>query len=226
VVTNGVDGNRFYRLARWNTLFDGTQTSAFRRYKQLDFPANRWTITSNGELMTLPSALSSTNDLVTVETYEDFELFWEWRTSTNGNSGVIFRVTEPSGINNSAAQTGPEYQLFDDAHANTNNVDDEGWMGDAYGLFSAANKVLAPTLGWNQCRLTVLSNHVVHWLNGRNILEYDIGTVEWGTEVMKYPGGSRPLPGFGEIVPSRIALQHHGERVWYRNIRIRRLPVQ
>src|ERR1039457_1899507 len=155
VVTNSSTApSRFYRLQAWEILFDGTSTANFRGYKQTSFPpTNIWIVTTNRELMTVPvtgGSLIKTNDLITKTEYDNFELRWEWKASTNGNSGVFIRVTEPGDTNNWAAQTGPEYQLLDDAHY---SLAADDMMGAAYGLFAPTNKVLVPTGQWNECRL-------------------------------------------------------------------------
>ena len=221
--------SRFYRLQAWEILFDGTSTAAFRGYKQSTFPrTNVWLITTNKELMAVvvPSGSSiRTNDLITTAQYDNFELRWEWKTSTNGNSGVFIRVTEPVGTNNFSAQTGPEYQLLDDP--SYSGLPGYQTMGAAFSLFApTTNKLLVPTGQWNECRLIVQSNHVQHWLNGGTVLEYDINGPGWATAVANYSGGGPLLPGFAQTTPAPIALQHHGQQVWFRNIKIRKLSPQ
>jgi hypothetical protein len=181
-------------------------------------------VTADNELMAVPTgALIATNDLITVAEYDNFELRWKWKTSTNGNSGVIIRVTEPVGTDNLSAQTGPEYQLLDDANS---GVTGYHTMGAAFGLFAPTNKVLRPIGDWNDCRLIVQSNHVQHWLNGAKILEYEINGPGWDDAVSNYSGGPGLFPAFGQTSPAPIAFQAHGEQVWFRDIKIRRLPPQ
>jgi hypothetical protein len=227
VITNdATSSSRFYRLQAWEILFDGTSTEAFRGYKQTTFPpTDAWVVTTNRELMAVFSAAGSqfgrTNDLITKTQYGNFELRWEWKTTTNGNSGVVLRVTEPSGTNNFSTQTGPEYQLLD-SNASDESIGNRS-MGASYGLFApTTNKVVVPTGQWNDCRLIVQGNHVEHWLNSGKVLEYEINGPGWTQAVANYPGGSL-LPGFGETSPAAIAFQQHGQQIWFRSIRIRRL---
>ena len=49
-------------------------------------------------------------DIVTTETFTDFELRWEWRISLGGNSGVKYFVLEDQD-----SAIGHEYQVIDDA---------------------------------------------------------------------------------------------------------------
>lgn len=210
---------RFYRLATWDTLFDGTSTSAFRGYQQGSFPGtNQWTVTTNGELLAV--ANGSPRDLTTVDQYDDFELFWEWRpvSITNGNSGVFYRVGD-SGV--PAHRSGPEYQLYDDVRGSI--TDPRGQMGVVYGLIEATNKHLALTGDWSQCRLIVQSNHVQHFLNGYRVLEYDFHTDEWTNAIQN--GLSEVAGNFaiGQARSGYIVIQHHGQSVMFRNIRIRKI---
>jgi len=93
VTNNASAAARFYRLATWDTLFDGTSTAAFTGYQQANFPGtNQWIVTTNRELMTVSN--DAPRDISTREQFGDFELFWEWRpiAPTNGNGGVFYRV--------------------------------------------------------------------------------------------------------------------------------------
>ncbi|MCW1924906.1 DUF1080 domain-containing protein [Luteolibacter arcticus] len=214
----------FYRLAEWEILFDGASLAAFRGYHRAGLPpASVWTITPEKELMSVAvsgGAAISNNDLVTLNSYQNFELRWEWKTSNNGNSGIVFRLTEPTSTNYST-QTGPEYQLLDDAHS---ALTGKRLMGAAYGLFAPGPKTLVPTGQWNSCRLIVRGTNVQHWLNGGKVLEYEMAGAAWQSAVATYSDGGL-LPGFGQTANAPLALQHHGEQTWFRNIMIRRLHV-
>ena len=54
----------------WIVLFDGKSTDAFRGFRQATFPTNNWVM--EGEA--LKSLQKRQVDLITRETYEDFEL--------------------------------------------------------------------------------------------------------------------------------------------------------
>ena len=81
--------------------------------------------------------------------------------------------------------------------------------------------VVNPVGEFNQVRIIVKDNHVEHWLNDTKILEY-----EYGSETLnKLIANSKfkSMPHFAKAAEGHIGLQHHGEEVWFRNIRIRRL---
>ena len=70
-------------------------------------------------------------------------------------------------------------------------------------------------------RIVRHGNQVVHWLNGVRIVEYEIGSDEWEALV----AGSKFVqwPDYGRHHEGHLGLQDHGDPVWYRNLRIRRL---
>ena len=172
-------------------------------------------VVEDGELHAVPGAGV---DLITRETFGDFELEFEWRVSPGGNSGVIYRVVE-----NDAPSwtTGPEYQVLDDA-GHPDGQDPRTAAAALYGLIAPnGDKRLEPVGTFNAGRIVVDDGHVEHWINGSRVVEY-----EWdGADVRSLIAASkfRDLPGFMSADAGGVVLQHHGEEAWFRNIRIRRL---
>jgi hypothetical protein len=79
-----------------------------------------------------------------------------------------------------------------------------------------------PAGEWNAVRLVVNGAHVEHWLNGVKVVEYELWSQQWETKVAATKFAQ--WPGYGRARRGHIALQDHGDRVAYRNIRIRVLP--
>jgi len=75
---------------------------------------------------------------------------------------------------------------------------------------------------FNRARIIVRGSHVEHWLNDVKVVEYELGSAEWQKLVGDSKFGS--MPNFGRQPRGRIDLQDHGDKVWYRNMRIRALP--
>jgi hypothetical protein len=197
----------------WQVLFDGSISPALRGYGQAGFPEPSWRV-EGSELHAVPGRPV---DLVTLDTYEDFELEFEWRVARGGNSGVMYRVVESA---DPAWASGPEYQVLDDAgHSDGRRA--ETSAAAVYDLIAPETKRLQPVGTFNESRIVVRDGSVEHWLNGSRVLAYD-----WrGADVEERIAGSkfRDLPTFMRAEAGAIVFQHHGEEVWFRDLRIRRL---
>jgi hypothetical protein len=199
---------------RSQVLFDGKDTSAWKGYRQQGFPTNRWVI-DNGALKTVPG---NAVDLVTRETYRDFDLSFEWKVPAAGNSGVMYNVDE---VGSAPWHTGPEYQVLDDAkHPDGRNP--KTTSGSLYALIAPnEKKTLKPVGEWNTSRIVSKKGHVEHWLNGAKVVEFDWNDPKLREEVKKSKFAD--FATFMSKEEGHIVFQHHGEEVWYRNIRVKRL---
>ncbi len=199
--------------ADWIVLFDGTSTAAWRGFKKTDFPAKGWEVV-DGSLHVKGGG--GAGDLVTRQKFRDFELEFEWKVSPGANSGVMYRVSEEF---DAPWQTGPEYQVLDDAkHADGKNPKTSA--SALYALVAASSeKALKPVGEWNSARILLRGTQLEHWLNGKKVVALDLGS----PEVRELIGKSKfkDLPRFAREAAGSICLQDHGDDVWFRNIRIR-----
>jgi hypothetical protein len=196
----------------WRTLFDGRSLDAWRGFRNSTVPAG-WQVV-DGAL----TRVGEGGDLITRDEFGDFELALEWKVAEGGNSGIMYRVTEDAGA---TYETGPEMQVLDDAR----HKDGESRLtaaGSAYGLYPAPAGVVKPAGEWNAVRIVVRGNHVEHWLNGIKVVEYELGSPDWKAKVEA--SKFKQWPGYGRAAAGHIALQDHGDRVAYRDIKIRTLP--
>jgi len=196
----------------WRTLFDGRSIEAWRGFRKDSVPAG-WQVV-DGALTRVGEA----GDLITRDQFGDFELTLEWKVAEGGNSGIMFRVAETA---DETYETGPEMQVLDDAH----HKDGESRLtaaGSAYGLYAAPAGVVKPAGQWNAARIVVRGNHVEQWLNGTKVVEYELGSPDWEARVRN--SKFKQWPGYGRAASGHIALQDHGDRVAYRNIKVRTLP--
>ena len=200
---------------KWQVLFDGKNTEHWRGFGKEDFPNDNWKV-ENNTLKTIPR-LKNTIDIITKEKYQNFELELEWKVSKAGNSGIFYFASESQ---NYIWQSAPEMQVLD----NDNHPDGKNPLTSAGSLFAliAPNNSKTKSVGkYNKVKIKVLKNRVEHWLNGVKIVEYiyQSNTMWELVDKSKF----KDMPYFGKTAVGHIGLQHHGEEVWYRNIRIRKL---
>lgn len=202
----------------WKLLFDGKETSGWRAYAHPDFPQKGWGI-EDGCLKNEGGVRAG--DLVTKETFTDFDLKFEWRVSPGANSGVKYLVKEGT---TGKAGVGFEYQVLDD-DANPDGQLHKHKAGDLYDLIAANSaKRLKPVGQFNQGEIIVRGNHCEHWLNGAKIVECELGSPEF--KQAKAASKFAKIPWFGEKRTTVILLQDHGDTVWFRNLKIKELKPE
>jgi hypothetical protein len=202
--------------AGWRLLFDGKTTAGWRGFKSETVPAG-WQVI-DGALTRVAQA----GDIVTAEEFQDFELALEWKVAPGGNSGIFYRVGEAPELE-WVWQTGPEMQVLDDAR-HKDGARPETSAGACYGLYPAPRGIVRPAGEWNQVRILVQGHHVEHWLNGRKIVEYQLGSPDWMDRVRRSKFAE--MPRYGREPRGHIALQDHGDWVAYRYIKIRALDTK
>ena len=220
------------REAGWQLLFDGTSLDGWRGLGRDDIPEGHWTVESgtirkvaSGDVPTAPDGQPlEGGDIVTEETFEDFELTFQWRVREIGNSGIKYNVSEPMSVSHPPvhAALGFEYQILDDdRHPDALNGPTR-MAGALYDMIPPGErKRLEPVGAWNEARIVFDGGHGEHWLNGELVVEFDLGTSRFDSllSASKYAG----IEGFAEARTGHIVLQDHGDDVWFQNLKIRRL---
>jgi hypothetical protein len=197
----------------WRSLLEEHSAPAWRGWKETGLPAG-WHV-AGGVL----SKEGPVDDLVTNQSYGDFELELQWRVGKGGNSGIFYRGTrEYDHIYCSA----PEYQLLDDANA-PDGRNRLTAAGSAYALYGSTAGIVHPVDHWNSARLVVKGSHVEHWLNGQKVVEYDLNTPEWKSKVAASKFAAYPHYGLASTGLIGIQGDHPGALA-VRHIRIRQLP--
>jgi hypothetical protein len=197
----------------WRVLFDGGSTDAWRGWISGVLPAG-WKVV-DGEL----TKQDQTEDLVTREQFGNFELEFDWKIGRGGNSGLFYRGTrEYEHIYWSA----PEYQLLDDANAPDGRSRLTAAASD-YGLYPAPAGVVKPFGEWNTSRILVNGSHVEHWLNGVQVVTYEVGSADWKARVAASKFAAYPRYGLAKRGFIGIQGDHPGTLA-LRHIRIRELP--
>jgi hypothetical protein len=205
----------------WISLFDGKSLDGWRGYKKPDAAGTRWRV-ENG-MLTLPADdgkdTRGERDIISADTFDRFELAWEWRISPGGNSGVKYFVLEDM---NSAI--GHEYQVIDDERHADAKIGLERQTASFYDVLPPANRKMKPAAEWNSSRVVVKGPTVEHYLNDGRVLTYELDSPALKTAVQD--SKFKDVARFGKLQKGHILLQDHGDQVWYRNIKIRRLPAQ
>lgn len=216
----------------WTVLFDGETFAGWRGLGYDAVPPGHWVI-EDGAIRKVASGDVPTaadgqplegGDLMTVETFRNFELVFEWKVAPGANSGIKYNVSEAMSTATPPlhAALGFEYQILDDElHPDAANGPNRT-AGALYDLIPpGAPKQLRPVGSFNEGRIVWRDGHGEHWLNGERILAFDLGTATFDSAfaASKY----RPIDGFADVRAGHIVLQDHGDDVWFRNIRIREL---
>ena len=219
------------RSAGWKLLFDGRTLDGWRGLGYDSVPTAHWKVENgtirkipNGEIPRLPDGQPARGgDLMTIATFGDFEVAWEWKIGRGGNSGLKYNVSEELSISvapNHAA-IGFEYQLLDDSLAEDNKIASHR-AGALYDMIPPPeSRTLLPAGEWNASRLLFRGNHAEHWLNGIKVVEFDLGTarVDSLLRASKY----RNIKDFAVRKRGHIVLQDHGEEIYFRSIKLREL---
>jgi hypothetical protein len=207
----------------WVSLFDGKTLAGWHNYGNTTI-GDAWKVSDGAiYLDTTKKAGWQTaqgGDIVSAEEYENFDLKLEWKIAPGGNSGIIFYVHEDTTKYKYVWNTGPEMQVLD------NDLHSDGKIpkhraGDLYDLISCKTETVKKPGEWNEAEIISKDGKLDFFLNGVNV----VSTTLWDDAWKKLVAGSKfkAWPDFGTYKKGHIALQDHGNTVWYRNIKIKRL---
>ncbi|MGD1957499.1 MAG: DUF1080 domain-containing protein [Fulvivirga sp.] len=218
----------------WKLLWDGKTTNGWRGSKLSAFPVKGWEI-EDGELSVLASdggESSNGGDIVTLEEYENYILEVDFKITEGANSGIKYFVdTELN--QGTGSSIGCEFQILDDKkHPDAKKgVEGNRTMGSLYDLITADGTFYNPDLpkkkyvnalgNWNRARIEVRGDIVSHYLNGCKLIEYNRAGQMWKA-LVAYSKYSK-WTAFGERKSGHILLQDHGDRVSFKNIKIKEL---
>ena len=205
-------------------LWDGKTTNGWRGAKLKTFPSEGWVIKEDvlSTLETGGRESAAAGDIVTIDKYKNFVLTVDFKYTPGANSGIKYFVdTELN--KGEGSSIGCEFQILDDKHHPDAH---EGIAGNRtlaglYDLISPLPKRDNGPNQWNRATIIVNGNHVEHWLNGQKTVEYERGNDAWRALVAK--SKYKIWPNFGEATEGNILLQEHGNKVSFKNIKIKEL---
>lgn len=210
-------------------IFDGTDFKGWRSYG-LTSLSDKWVL-DNGAMKMDSKKEGDGGDIIFSHLFDNFELDLEWKISEGGNSGIFYLIQEISEL--PAAASSPEVQILDnDNHQDSEKgKDGNRKAGSLYDLIPADPQNTKSYGEWNQITIRVVDGYVEHIQNGEKILEYNLWSQEWvdllseskfsvdkwtdAFYLMSSAGGKERKGYFG--------FQDHGNDVWFRNIRIKKI---
>ncbi len=188
----------------WKLLFDGKSLAGWRLYNKKG--TGNWSAQDG-------TIVSGADDLMTTAQYGDFKLSVDWKfASDNGNSGILYRVGETNGP---SWQTGPEMQILGN-RPNTKLAKYDA--GTFYDLFPPSKNALKPVTEWNTFKIICDGKHFEHWVNGVKVVDTTMGSDAWNKALAasKFKDNKE----FASHSSGYICLQEHGNKVYFRNIKI------
>ncbi len=197
------------KAAGWKLLFDGRSLAGWKGFKAAR-PDAGWHVV-DGALAPDPK---TSKDILSVGTYGDFELSFDWKISPRGNSGVMFHVTETG---DETYWSGPEYQVLDGSLPARPTEQ----VGALYALYAPTKAAAKPVGEFNTARIVIRGGKGEHWLNGEKIVEFDMTSADFKARVAASKFNAWPM--FAAARRGHIAIQNHGNDVWYKNVKIREL---
>lgn len=211
----------------WKLLFDGKTFNGWHTYGR-ETAGKAWKI-EDGTLFldanaekNLPD--SEHGDLVTYDEYANFDLKLDWKIGVKGNSGVIFYIHEDPKKYDGTYESGLEMQVLDNGTPIKRGHDDARLYthraGDLYDLL-AAKEAAKPQGEWNHVEIKCINGKLNFFMNGVHTLSTTLWNDTWTKmiAISKF----KQWPGFGTYKKGKISLQDHGEDVWFKNIRIKKL---
>jgi len=204
------------KVEGWTLLFDGRQLDQWSGYRTGISP--KWSA-EDGTLHFNPDVEGEGGDIVTKNEYQDFELKLDWKISKCGNSGVFWNVVQADPFDR-VYQSAPEMQILDNTcHPDAKIIKHKA--GDLYDLIETSSMTVNPAMQWNSIRIVSKDSHYEFYQNGVKVVEFNMHDENWRN--MLANSKFKQWPDFGKAKRGHLSLQDHGDKVWFRNIKVREI---
>jgi len=219
------------RAAGWRLLFDGRDLANWRGVGSETVPDRLWSV-KEGTIFKEDAPAGATlpdgqpvlgGDLITRDTFLDFEFAFEWRVAKGANSGIKYNVDEnlTSDGRPSRGTLGFEYQIIDD-RGFAEPLTPLQRTGCLYDLVPAAPANAARRAGeWNSSRILYRGTQIEHWLNGVRVVAVDTASPSFDKSLSASKFAK--IEGFARKKEGRIALQDHDGACAFRSLKVREL---
>lgn len=159
-------------------------------------------------------------DIITVASFNNFELEFKWKISNKGNSGVFYHVLEDPKYKY-PYETGAEFQILDDAGFE-HPIEEWQKAGANYAMhIPNGDKKLKIVGEWNTSKIVFKNGEAEHWLNGKKIIQFNKNSESWKEK--RNSGKWNDYPDYGISNEGHFALQDHGAGVWFKDVRVKEL---
>lgn len=207
----------------WISLFDGNSLKGWHNYGKTTI-GEAWKIEDGSFYLDTTKKegwqTAAGGDIVTDEEYDNFHLMVDWKIAAGGNSGIIFNIHEDTTKYKYVWQTGPEMQVLDNMlHPDSKIIKHRA--GDLYDLITSSPETVKAAGEWNHAEIISNNGQLDFFLNGSKVVSTTMWDDKWKTMI----AGSKfkAYADFGTYKKGHIALQDHGNAVWYKNVKIKRL---
>jgi hypothetical protein len=194
----------------WKLLFDGKSLDQWRVFKKPD--AKGWTVKDGAIYL----EKTGSGDLMTKEKFANFEFSIDFQFESGNNSGIIYRVTEEV---SPSYNSGPEMQVA--VHPPGGKLGKNAG-GSLYDMYAPTANPFRPNEQWNRFKIVANGKHLEQWVNDVKVVDCDIGSADWNEKLASSKWKTQKL--FASQSAGHIALQDHGSKIMFRNVKVRVLP--
>lgn len=207
----------------WKLLFDGKTTNGWHTYGY-NTVGKAWNIEDGSLHLDAENKnnwpKNESKDILTDDEYQNYHFKADWKIAKNGNSGIIFNIHEDKAKYANTYETGLEMQVLDN-NGHPDAKIHKHRAGDLYDLIASSSEPVKPAEEWNHAEIMLKDGKLDLILNGVHVVTTTLWDDNWKQLVAN--SKFKTMPDFGTFKTGKIALQEHGEQVWFKNIKIRKL---